>query len=275
MNINHLFANNTNEVIKMDKKFITAVVVCFVALTAIATGTFFIGKQADRNNIKLQKTAEVTTVEIIDIDAAGQVEQTPPDRVYDPEFASEEVTTEDETTEKETHKPVEKNTVSNVSDDEYLYGLSSEAAAEIDKLEFGKKSKLLWPVQGNILIPFNLENTVYYKTLDEYRISKGLVISSKKGTAVKAAADGVITLISDDEELGVYINEAVGDKYIATYGQITNPEVAQGDFVEAGQTIGYINTPTDYYKLEGPNLYFALAKDGKPVDPLKFIKIDG
>ena len=152
-----------------------------------------------------------------------------------------------------------------------MYGLSSEAAAKIKTLKFNKNSNLLWPVQGSIIIPYDMENTVYYSTLDEYKTNPGMVIQSSKGTAVKAAADGVITMIGEDEELGVYMNQAVGNDYIATYGQIVNPEVAAGDYVEAGQTIAYVNEPTIYYTKEGDNLYFAIAKDGKAVDPLTFI----
>ena len=166
---------------------------------------------------------------------------------------------------------VEANTESNAEGDDYMYGLSSEAAAQIKALEFNKDSQLLWPVQGSIIMPYDMESTVYYSTLDEYRCNPGLVIQSKKGTAIQAAADGVITTLSEDDELGVCINQAIGDGYIATYGQIINPEVEAGDFVEAGQTIAYVNEPTRYYTKEGDNVYFAIAKDGEPVDPLSFI----
>ena len=48
-----------------------------------------------------------------------------------------------------------------------MYGLSEAAAAQIKSLKFDKNSKLLWPVEGSILIPYDMESTVYYSTLNE------------------------------------------------------------------------------------------------------------
>lgn len=256
----------------MDKKFIAAVIVCVVALTAIATGTYFIGQKGNDVNLKNAENI-VTTANEENIEVAQEVMEettTEGDRVADDgEYhGSEPGETEVVGANNEV---VEANTESNAEGDDYMYGLSSEAAAQIKALEFDKDSQLLWPVQGSIIMPYDMESTVYYSTLDEYRCNPGLVIQSKKGTAIQAAADGVITTLSEDDELGVCINQAIGDGYIATYGQIINPEVEAGDFVEAGQTIAYVNEPTRYYTKEGDNVYFAIAKDGEPVDPLSFI----
>lgn len=257
----------------MDKKFIAAIVVCVMALTAVATGTYFIGQKGRENVINLKEAENVaTTTEDKNVEAAQKViEETTVegDRVADLE--SYYGTKANDTNAVDANNVVEANTESNVSEDDYMYGLSEEAAAQIKALKFGKKSELLWPVQGSIIMPYDMDNTVYYSTLNEYKCNPGIVIQSTKGTAIKAAADGVITAIDEDDELGVCINQAIGSGYIATYGQIVNPEVAAGDYVEAGQTIAYVNTPTRYYTKEGDNVYFAIAKDGNTVDPLKFI----
>ena len=269
----------------MDKKFMAAVVVCFVALTAVATGTYYLGQKSDENIVNLREAENtVTTVGDNNIEAAQSVLKetqqeeetvTPPDRVYDPEgeFNMEEI--EEEKTEDVTaNNVVEENRESNADEKDYLYGLSSEAAAKIKTLEFNRKSELAWPVQGSIIIPYDMKNTVYYSTLDEYKTNAGMVIQSSSGTEVKAAADGVITLIDENDELGVCIHEVLGNDYVATYGQIINPQVQAGDYVEAGQTIAYVNTPTRYYTKEGDNIYFAMEKNGKAVDPLKFINYE-
>ena len=83
-----------------------------------------------------------------------------------------------------------------------------------------------------------------------------------------------MTTLDEDEELGICINQAIGNGYIATYGQVINPEVAAGEYVEAGQTIAYVNEPTRYYSKEGDNIYFAIAKDGNPIDPLNYINYE-
>ncbi len=263
----------------MDKKFIAAVIVCFVALTAVATGTYFLGQKSDENIVNLKEANNaVTTAEDKNVEAAQNViaetETTTAADREDFNLAGYTDNENQETKAEEANNVVEANTESNATGDDYMYGLSSEAAAQIKALKFNKDSELLWPVQGSILLPYDMENTVYYSTLDQYRCNPGLVIQSSRGTAIKAAADGVITKIDEDDELGVYISQAIGNDYIATYGQIVNPEVAAGDFVEAGQTIAYVNEPTRYYTKEGDNVYFALTKDGESVDPLDFINYE-
>ena len=82
--------------------------------------------------------------------------------------------------------------------------------------------------------------------------------------------DGVITKITQDDELGVVISQAVGNDYIVNYGQTINPEVKEGSFVEAGQTIAYVNQPTKYYSKEGDNIYFSVERNGKTKENKKY-----
>ena len=44
--------------------------------------------------------------------------------------------------------------------------------------------------------------------------------------------------------------------------------VLQGDIISSGDVIGKVAAPTKYYSVEGPNVYFRLTKDGRPVNPL-------
>ena len=53
----------------------------------------------------------------------------------------------------------------------------------------------------------------------------------------------------------------------AAYGQLMDVAVSVGSYVEEGDILGYVAAPTKYYTLEGTNLYFALTKDGEPVNP--------
>jgi murein DD-endopeptidase MepM/ murein hydrolase activator NlpD len=41
--------------------------------------------------------------------------------------------------------------------------------------------------------------------------------------------------------------------------------------VSKGTTIGYVAAPTIYYSAEGSNLYFAMKKDGEPIDPILYL----
>lgn len=257
----------------MDKKFVAAVAVCIVALVAVAAGTIFLGQRSSHFT-----TTDVDTVVSTedDMQAAQKIVEQFEDEIEtaaDRVGPQEEVSTSSEGESKvvSANVGVDKNKETGDEINEEYRGLSSEAAAQIELLKFGKDSSLLWPVQGNIIIPFDMESTVYYSTLDEYKTSPGIVIQSNKGTAIKAATSGVITRIEESDELGVYIKQAIGNDYIATYGQITNPEVSAGDYVEAGQVIAYVGKPSSYYTKEGDNVYFSITKDGKAYDPLNYI----
>jgi len=44
-------------------------------------------------------------------------------------------------------------------------------------------------------------------------------------------------------------------------------QVTEGAYVNVGQVLGAVAAPSRYYSLEGTNLYFAMTKDGEPVNP--------
>ena len=48
--------------------------------------------------------------------------------------------------------------------------------------------------------------------------------------------------------------------------------VAEGQYVNTGDLIGYLSQPTKYYSVEGVNLYFEMEKDGNPVNPMDFME---
>ena len=48
--------------------------------------------------------------------------------------------------------------------------------------------------------------------------------------------------------------------------------VAVDYLVYTNEVIGNISAPTKYYSVEGPNLYFAMKKDGVPVDPFEYLE---
>lgn len=263
----------------MDKKFVTAVVVCVMALVGVAAGTFAYGEksQPSSNKVVVKKEVKKEIEEARELLSENQTtlgeEATEGDRVadYDPVEQMEAGETKKVIS---AGNVVEANTQRNSEEEKEMYGLSSEAAARIKTLKFDNKSEILWPVKGSILIPYDMENTVYYKTLNEYKTSPGIVIASEKGQKVVAASDGVITSFCEDEELGMCINQAVGNDFIATYGQVVNPQVEVGQFVEAGQTIAYVNEPTEYFSKEGYNLYFAIARNGKTKNPMNYINYE-
>lgn len=135
------------------------------------------------------------------------------------------------------------------------------------KLGFSSDQELIRPVSGEVLIPYSMDHTVYFPTLDQYKYNPATVYSVAEGTQVAACAEAQVTAIFHNEEIGQAVTLDLGNGYQAVYGQLQSLNVAEGDYVEPGQIIGTVATPTIYYSLEGSNLYFLLEQDGAALDP--------
>ena len=131
--------------------------------------------------------------------------------------------------------------------------------------------ELQWPIEGNVLMNYSMDQSIYFATLDQYKYNPAMIISAKAGDAVAAAATGDITEIREDAQTGQTVIMDIGDGYTLTYGQLQDLNFKEGAHLEAGDVIGTVAEPTKYYSLEGTNLFFELQKDGKPVDPTEYL----
>ena len=64
---------------------------------------------------------------------------------------------------------------------------------------------------------------------------------------------------------------ALGNDYVMTYGQLKNLTVGVGSQVKRGDVIASVAAPSQYYTVEGSNLYFRLDKGDTSVNPMDFI----
>ncbi|MCD8365387.1 MAG: M23 family metallopeptidase, partial [Clostridiales bacterium] len=85
-------------------------------------------------------------------------------------------------------------------------------------------------------------------------------------------ASGQVVSIETTADTGETVTMDIGCEYQLIYGQMKDLQVAEGDFVKAGDLIGYISEPTKYYSVEGSNLYFSMTKNGAPVNPLNYLE---
>ena len=122
-------------------------------------------------------------------------------------------------------------------------------------------------MSGEVLIPFSMDGGVYFSTLDQFKYNPALMIAAEQGAAVAACADGQVIAVFEDEEIGHALTVDLGDGYQITYGQLDAIQVAEGSYVEPGQVIGFIASPTKYFSVEGSNLYLKLTMNGAPVNP--------
>jgi lipoprotein NlpD len=116
----------------------------------------------------------------------------------------------------------------------------------------------LWPTKGEVVRKFS-HNAAG---------KKGIDISGTMGQPVVATAAGRV-VYSGSGLLGygqlIIINH--NKNYLSAYAHNSSLLVKEGDVVEAGQQIAKLgDTGTDR-----PMLHFEIRRDGRPVDPLKYL----
>lgn len=147
----------------------------------------------------------------------------------------------------------------------------SASAINLPAVNFSEDTLMEWPVNGNILQDYSMDQTVYFSTLDQYKLSPAIAVGAVEGAPVVAAVNGTVYSVEQDIQTGTTVTMELGNGYQAIYGQLADLTVAEGDTVKKGTTIGYIAQPTKYYSTEGTNLYFEMKKDGEPIDPIAYL----
>lgn len=133
-------------------------------------------------------------------------------------------------------------------------------------LHFTESDGMQKPVQSDILMHYSMDKSIYFATLDQYKYNPATIFSAEEGMTVTACAQGKVTSIFENEEIGKAVTLDLGDGYEATYGQLAEITVKENAYVNPGETIGSVAAPTKYYSAEGSNVYFALTHNGDPVN---------
>lgn len=152
---------------------------------------------------------------------------------------------------------------------------SSEKTTETmatESLTFLEADGMTWPVLGNVILGYSMEQPVYFQTLMQYQYNPAILIGASEGDNVSAAAKGVVKEIGNDEKLGNYLKMELGSGYEVTYGQLDQIGVKEGDLVSRGQVIAQIGQASRYFEMEGSHLYLKIEKDGKSIDPLTLLQ---
>ena len=104
----------------------------------------------------------------------------------------------------------------------------------------------------------------------EWEFHNGIDLAAPKNTPIVAARDGKVTFAGYQEGgAGNYVWINHGDGYKTIYMHMTRYIVKEGDYVQAGQIIGYVGS-TGYST--GNHLHFGIKYNGSYVDPEKYIK---
>ena len=113
-----------------------------------------------------------------------------------------------------------------------------------------------WPSSNKVTTPYS------------EGASKGLDFDGKLGDVVLAAASGKVTLVTNSlRGYGNLIVVKHNSTYLSVYAHNSKMLVSEGQSVSKGQKIAEIgSTDTDR-----PNLHFEIRREGKPIDPARFL----
>lgn len=262
----------------------TANAALLAVIAAAGIGAYQLGTSKPEEKVREQKElvsveedrAENTEEEFsVDADTS-QVEA-------DMENAEEDILTEKESTEakieeeqttdtaEETPEEQNQDTEENTQETQPQDTETAAGAVSAPSLSFSEETQMEWPVNGNILLDYNMDQTIYFPTLDQYKLNPAIAVQAVEGTPVLASVPGTVYSIEENAQTGTTVTMELGSGYQAVYGQLKDLAVEEGQIVEKGDVIGYIAAPTKYYSEEGSNLYFAMKKDGEPVDPIAYL----
>lgn len=97
----------------------------------------------------------------------------------------------------------------------------------------------------------------------------GVDMACMEGTAVHAAAEGVVARVGFSSLYGNFIIVKHENNSQTLYAHLKKALVKNGRQVASGETIGLVGSTG---RATGAHLHFSIYKNGKPVDPLKVLK---
>ena len=128
------------------------------------------------------------------------------------------------------------------------------------------------PLEGQTVAVYAMDSLTYNETTRDWRVHNGIDIAADAGTEVRAAADGEVYTVYEDEQMGMTVVIRHENGYATKYSSMdANVAVKAGDLVSVGQTIGLVGNTALMESAIGDHLHFAVTCDGEAVNPADFL----
>lgn len=98
---------------------------------------------------------------------------------------------------------------------------------------------------------------------------KGMDLAGKEGSDIVAVAAGVVTWAGKRYGYGNLVEINHGKGYVTRYGHSKEVKVKVGDTVKKGQLIATIGNTG---RSTGPHVHFEVWRNGRTVDPMKYVE---
>jgi septal ring factor EnvC (AmiA/AmiB activator) len=127
------------------------------------------------------------------------------------------------------------------------------------------RGDLDWPVRGRVTARFGKATAGRFRTSI---VRNGIDIAVAEGTAVRAIHGGLIGFAAPFTGYGTMVIVDHGGGAFSLYGHLAEASVQAGTRVPRGAELGTVGLPP----IGPPALYFELRVDGRPVDPLQWLR---
>ena len=94
----------------------------------------------------------------------------------------------------------------------------------------------------------------------------GVDLPYPQGTPIYASRSGTVTIATYSSTAGNYVSLNHGDGYSSVYMHMTHYVVKVGEYVKAGQLLGYMGST-------GPHLHFGISYKGTYVNPADYMNL--
>lgn len=140
--------------------------------------------------------------------------------------------------------------------------ISSDPTKKLPKINARSSSKFSWPVRGKILSNYGAKSSGLF--------NDGINIGAARGTAVKAAENGVVAYAGNEVKgMGNLIIIQHEDGWMTVYAHMDSMVVRRGARVSVGQQIGTVGKTG---KVDSPQLHFEIRKGTKAYNPTQYLK---
>jgi murein hydrolase activator len=131
------------------------------------------------------------------------------------------------------------------------------------------RGRMAWPADGKVVAEFGAQVHPRFGTKT---FRNGIDIAVAEGTGITAVAAGHVVYTGWFRGYGNLIIVDHGHDSFTLYAHVAEIRVSEGDEVRLGQTLGTVG---DTGSLQGPRLYFEVRHQGKPVDPVQWLRPRG
>lgn len=173
-----------------------------------------------------------------------------------------------------TDEEIENEVQIDITQDEVINAIEKNQNTEpVVVEELVKPLEFIYPVEGEMLKEFSVENLVFSETLQEWIVHKGIDIKAPRTTIVKAAEEGTVLAIKNDPRYGLTVIVEHREGYKTVYSNLLTTEfVKEGEKVSKCQSLGTIGNSAAFEISDEPHLHFEMLKDEEAIDPTLYLK---